>query len=411
MTQVKRARLSSIGHPAGSSVDVNSLHLNEKLVLDLPPDIGEAAAIAAWPSASPELHTNGSTQNGTTAIAIGTRLGCIALVHTDKTITILEGPGGPAIQNLLVLESAKHSASASAINESKPRAKAQYNVIAGDAEGRVTTYHSSRMFSRKTYSAPISALAPDYNPYTPSTFLVGDMGGIIISCHDQGAAWKAQVDASTPSSTLRSVLAGKERSILDFAVKDVCSVQLPDRHGLFTNYVLVAFGSGHVQLLSRGMPVHTIALSAPCNTLCPGVFFGGDMSNKMRLSSTGRNLQALLGDEKGRLFVLEGFELVPYAQLDYPITRVFSLPLQAFGPYDGSDLVVCATRSDTIYILYQKKIVATHVAGFWPAAVNVIPAFMDAGPAIAVVEGEMCGGHENHGRVHILLLELALEES
>ncbi|KAJ2801123.1 hypothetical protein H4R20_003802, partial [Coemansia guatemalensis] len=146
----------------------------------------------------------------------------------------------------------------------------------------------------------------------------------------------------------------------DPIIRDVCSVQLPDRHGLFTNYVLVAFGRGHAQLLSRGLPVHTIALSSPCNALCAGVFLGSSTGDKMRLPPSSRNLQALLGDEAGRLFVLDGFELVPYAQLDYPITRVFSLPLRTLGSYDGPDLVICATRSDTIYILHQKKIVATH---------------------------------------------------
>ncbi|KAJ2612110.1 hypothetical protein H4S08_002843 [Coemansia sp. RSA 1365] len=411
MTQVKRPRLSTSDYHTEHLPDISGFCLSEKIVLDLPPDIGATAAIAVCPSVNTESHTDDSMQNGYVTIAIGTHLGCIALVHSDQTTSILEGPGGPAIQKLLALEPTKHDDSTSINNETKLSTKTQCGVVAGDAEGRITTYFSGRMFSRKTYAEPISALAPDCNPNTPSSFLVGDMSGTVINCHAQGVAWKAQIDISTPSNPARSVLAGKESKLTDLTIRDVCSVQLPDRHGLFTNYVLVASGTGHVQLLSRGVPVHTIALSAPCNALCPGVFLGSGTGDKVRLPPTRHNLQAMIGDDAGRLFVLDGFELVPYAQLDYPITRVFSLPLRAFGSYDGPDVVICATRSDSIYILYQKKIVATHVTGFWPAAVNIIPAFLDAGPAIAVVESQMRREQGRYDRVHIILLEPTWMES
>ncbi|KAJ2006276.1 hypothetical protein H4R26_001462, partial [Coemansia thaxteri] len=136
----------------------------------------------------------------------------------------------------------------------------------------------------------------------------------------------------------------------DPGIAGVCSVQFLDNYGILTSYVLAVAGECLVQVISRGHPVLAVPTPSPCLALAAGRFVSGDAVDT-------RSSQAMVGDETGMLFVLDNFELIPYAQLDYPVTRVVSIPLRAFlGQRDGLDVVVCATRSNMVYVLHNKQV-------------------------------------------------------
>ncbi|KAJ1805760.1 hypothetical protein LPJ56_006493, partial [Coemansia sp. RSA 2599] len=102
--------------------------------------------------------------------------------------------------------------------------------------------------------------------------------------------------------------------------------------------------------------------------------------------------QALLGDDSGRLYVLDNFKMEPYAQLDYPVTSAVAIPLRALVDQDGPDVVVCATRSSMIYVLHAKKVVGAFAADFWPSAIDVlIPSSPEMRPTIVIAENKAVG--------------------
>ncbi|KAJ1726596.1 hypothetical protein LPJ61_005079 [Coemansia biformis] len=287
------------------------------------------------------------------------------------------------------------------------------DVIAGDAEGHVTLYTLGRRFSRNTLPAPVSALAAVSNPNAPSRYLVGDMGGRVASCHAQETIWKVHIDAMAAPNSLRPAVAAAATP--DVMVNAVCEVWMPDRHGLLTNYMAVASGHGDIQLFALSMLKHTIPLACPCTCVCPGIFTGGGRDREDKRLGSGA-MQAVLGDEAGRLFVLDNFEVEPYAQLDYPITRVFAVPLQSLGDRGtgGTDIVVCQTRSDTVFVLHNRRVVATYTSDFWPAVVGVTAEFGGIGPAIAVVDSGKPGvggdgGSSSQASIHIVPLCPLLE--
>ncbi|KAJ2696112.1 hypothetical protein H4R19_005775 [Coemansia spiralis] len=385
-SHAKRPRIGSDTNGAGAA---SGIQLVAERTVALPPDIGLPSAIATWVPAG---------TGGSGVLVIGTCTGGIALMHDGGDTTVLETPGGAAIQALL----AKAPGASADGADTKPVPE----VVAGDADGHVTVYTLGRRFSRITLPAPVSALAADSNPNAPSSFLVGDMGGAVASCHAQETIWRAHIDALPAAASLR---APRTAGLSDPMVTGVCSVWQPDKHGLLTNYVLVASGHGHIQLLTRGMPVHTIPLACPCTSLCPGVFISRGQDGDDRRLGSGA-VQAVLGDEAGRLFVLDNFELVPYAQLDHPIVRVAALPLQS-REGAGVDAVVCQTSSDTVYVLHGGRTVATYTAGFWPAAVGVAPDFGGAGPVLAVADpGEPTdSGSGGSSSIHIVPLRPLLD--
>ncbi|KAJ2227879.1 hypothetical protein EV180_002258 [Coemansia sp. RSA 518] len=401
MAQAKRPRLSSNGSDASSLPLFCGFELTEKKVISLPASLGPVSAVSAWPTGKAGHFTADSTADKHAVFAVGTSHGCIALVYSDESTVVLESSGSSAVLQLLAKDS---SAPASAISDAKPVP----DVVAGDADGQVLVYVLGRVFSRNTLPAPISTLSADLNPNMPSSFSVGDMSGTIASCHAQDTLWRAQLDMG--SQALPVVPGGADQRaaarLLDPTVNSACSVWLSDNHGLLTSYVLAASAQGFIQLLSRGIPVHTIPLSTPCTSVCPGVFVASDISRELPGSSY---TQAIVGDRSGQLLVLDNFELVPYAQVEYPIARIFSLPLRAFVGHDGPDVVVCATLSDTIYVLHQRKIVATYSAAFWPSAVDIVADFPGIGPAIVLVESEALTGKSSPSSLHIISLRPLLD--
>ncbi|KAJ1965096.1 hypothetical protein GGI12_001012 [Dipsacomyces acuminosporus] len=118
--------------------------------------------------------------------------------------------------------------------------------------------------------------------------------------------------------------------------------------------------------------------------------------------------QVLLGDEAGGLQVLDGFELIPYAQLDYPIADIVSVPRKALTGHSGPDVVVCATCSNHIYVLCNRHIIGTYSAGFWPASLGLYFQPNGRKPRIAVAETR-AGAVADTARnlVHILALDIA----
>ncbi|KAJ2451396.1 hypothetical protein EV183_003622 [Coemansia sp. RSA 2336] len=382
MMQTKRARLSSDANDIG-----RFLEISVKQVIQLSSNIQNVSAIAAWtPSQLRQTSANASSKPNTPCFVIGTSTGGISLVYENGIEVTLENPGGPAVVRLLAKDS-----TAPQMETSQSSTKSMPDIIAGDADGRVTAYVLGQVFSRITLPAPISALSLDLNPNTPSSFLAGDMSGTVASCHTQNTLWKAQMDSLVLSMDLRS----SSDQLLDPAVSSTCSVWLPDKHGLLTNYVLAASALGFLQLLSRGIPIHTISLRAPAVCMCSGVF----IESEAHESPGSKNTQAIIGDEMGQLLVLENFELVLYAQMEFPISHLFALPMKLFVDQEGPDVVVCATRSDTIYVLHRKKVIATYTADFWPAAVDVT-VLADTGPALVLVDSD-----SGNGSVHVVSLK------
>ncbi|KAJ2311240.1 hypothetical protein IWW51_001808 [Coemansia sp. RSA 2702] len=388
MAQAKRARLGTNGNTS-----IKGFQLSEDNAIALPSGIGTVTAVSTWPftrkvPAAIEADGCDGSQLRTT-IAIGTDSGCIMLMYSDGTTSVLEDSSGTSILQLL----AQDSSAPMADEQSVP------DIIAGDADGRVSVYVWGRVFSQTTLPAPIASLAPELNPHTPSSFLAGDMSGTIASCHVQETTWKAQLESADACNDTSQ---RKQMEWLDPAVSSICSVWLPDAHKLLTSYVLAASARGFIQLLAHGTPVHTVTLTAPATSVCSGAFIGYTPD-----SLAGRHSQAIIGDEAGCLWVLSSFELVPYAQVDYPVTRVLALPLRAFVDQDGPDVVVCATRSDTVYILHQQQVVAMYSPEYWPTAVDAVADFRGLGPALVLAESKP--GDSQSGTLHIVSLNAQLD--
>ncbi|KAJ1897074.1 hypothetical protein LPJ71_006426 [Coemansia sp. S17] len=393
MSQAKKPRLSDVRQLGA----VTGCHLGEETVLSLPANIGAISAISAW--VPDGVSDDGLAQGDLSYIAVGTDTGCTMLIDSSQNITTLEGSGGPAIQCLLV-KRATATTVASAQSRSLP------DTIACDSDGRVSVYAMGQMFARNIFSAPISAIALDTNPNSPSAFIVGDLSGAVTACHAQEVLWRAQAAIQEPASKTERLRPQISDSMADPGISGVCVVQFPDSHGILTNYVLAAGGDCKVQVLSRGHPVLAVPTPISCSAMSAGYFI--DSGSSKRTAASTCKSQAIVGDDTGRLFVLDNFELVPYAQLDYPITQVLSIPLHIFSGLHGVDVVVCATRSNSVYILHDKQVVGTYAADFWPVSVDVIGAFSTAGPCIVVARNSTVDGSSCAKAVHVIPLELDL---
>ncbi|KAJ2232387.1 hypothetical protein H4R99_002193 [Coemansia sp. RSA 1722] len=376
MTSTKRARLDDgVNGDSGQLARVE-LKLRKEEAIEMPSEIGAISAIAAFHQAKSRFEDTRSSaddsviQGVQTQIVVATDAGYVALVHEDGTRTVLDSSGNPAIQRLLAMAPSDASAFRPGLIP---------DVVAGDSDGRVTVFTMGRMISRSTVSAPVSALALDNNPNTPRSFIVGDMSGTITESHVQGILWRTQLSTAasdTPGAT-------------GTGITSVCSVRFADDHGIPTSYVLAASEGNHVQLLARGHPVLTVPISARCNCMCSGRFIG---RNGLSDDAQNKETQALLGDDSGRLYVLDNFKIEPYAHLDYPVTSVVAIPLRALVGRDGPDVVVCGTRSNMIYMLHAKQILGAFAADFWPAAIDVIvPSSPEMHSVIAIAENKAVG--------------------
>ncbi|KAJ1671372.1 hypothetical protein IWW47_000276 [Coemansia sp. RSA 2052] len=335
------------------------------------------------------------------AIAIGTDTGCIMLIDSSKKVTTLEGGGGPAVQCLLVKG---ETAAATSTSTVVARHGALPDVIACDSDGRVSVYVMGQMFARNIFSVPISAVAVDTSPNSPSAFIVGDLSGAVTACHAQEVLWRAQIAVQEPAPKSERIRPQLSDSMADPGISGVCATQFPDNHGILTSYVLATSGSSKVQVLSRGHSVLSVPTLIPCSTISAG-YFVDSVSSRCTTSK----FQAIVGDEAGRLFVLDNFEPIPYAQLDYPITRVISIPLMSFSGQHGVDVVVCATQSNSVYILHNKQVVGSYTADFWPVSVDVVGAFSAAaGPCIVIARNTTLDGSSCAKAVHVIPIELDL---
>ncbi|KAJ2889710.1 hypothetical protein IWW38_004546 [Coemansia aciculifera] len=390
---LKKPRLSDVNQ----SGVVRGCTLGVDTVIDMLPDIGAISAISAW--APNDVSPSGVARGNEAYIAVGTDTGCIMLINSSKSITTLEGSGGPAIQCLLVKDTTLKSTSSA-----NTRPSFRPDVVACDSDGRVSVYAMGQMFARNTFSAPLSTIALDTNPNSPSAFIVGDLSGAVTACHAQEVLWRTQIAVQEPPSNSERIRSQPMDYLADPGISGVCAMQFPDNHGILTSYVLAANGSSKVQVLSRGHSVLSVPTPIPCSAISAGYFVDG-----MSSTCTSRS-QAIVGDEAGRLYVLSNFELIPYAQLDYPITRLISIPLRLFADRHGVDLVVCATQSNSVYVLHDKQVVGIYSADFWPASVDVIGAFSaTAGPCIVASQNDMSDGSSCAKAVHVIPIELDLE--
>ncbi|KAJ1731131.1 hypothetical protein LPJ72_004100, partial [Coemansia sp. Benny D160-2] len=256
--------------------------------------------------------------------------------------TIVSNSGTAAIQRILIANN--KTASADTPNTMAPPStptNAVPDMVAGDANGQVTVFTLGRLFSRTTFSAPVCALAVDTNPHTPSSYLVGDMGGSVTSYHHtQEVRWRMQLDASSHASEADGL------GIYDPQVTGICAVEWADDAGTPTYYVLAA---------------------------------------------TGAQIQAIVGDETGSLYILDRFALTPYAHLAYPVARISALPHHALSESAGPDIVVCSTLSNFVYLLCAGKIIGTYATDAWPTDVAVIEAVPHGSkhcPVLVVAEAD-----------------------
>ncbi|KAJ2722802.1 hypothetical protein GGI07_003057 [Coemansia sp. Benny D115] len=418
MTSTKRARLDGQDNhhaPPGSQLtpQIKCLRfLDEENAVVLPTGIGRISAISTCAESYSFLETNTPSNEDNVrsrdilaCIAVGTDAGCIALIHSDGTQTSLEESGGPAIQRLLVAKPATQSVGPDCTIP---------DVVAGDSEGGVSVFTMGRMVSRNTLSAPVSAMAANINPNTMRSYIIGDTSGVVSSCHTQGVLWRSQIYATENSSAdggVRLVQStGKKPE--PTSISSVCAVQFADYHGIATNYVLAASGARQIQLLSRDHLVLTLSIPAPCNHMCRGRFVISEPSaaNNSAVGTKGNAWQVLLGDDAGWLHVLDRFKTTPYVQVDYPVTSIFSIPLRAFSDRDGPDVVVCATRSNVVYIIHDRKIVAQYTADFWPAAVSVL--YSDSSveqPALVLAENKGAAARNTTGILHCIYMDFVFE--
>ncbi|KAJ1890035.1 hypothetical protein LPJ66_007710 [Kickxella alabastrina] len=411
----KRARLDDdssnvnnehIGQPQEIIIDCQLIQ--DKKEIALPPGIGAISAIATWTrsrscAASAGVGTDvGSSQQRVAEVAVGTDTGYTALIRDDGSTVGLENSGSPTIQRLLVKDPAMASGAKCLIPD----------VVSGDSEGRVSVYKNGRMISRNTLSAPVSAIVEDCNPHTQRSFIVGDMSGSVTTCHAQDILWRAQVYYPKQSSDRDSSDVGTGLELENSpeqGISSVCSVRFADDFGILTSYVLVASGGNSIQILSRGHPVLSVPVSAPCNCMCSGDFVPQkDRDAKYATAAEpSTSTQAMFGDDAGRLLVFDNFEMMPYAQVDYPVTSIATIPLRALANVDGPDVVVCATRSNVVYVLHAKKVVCTFTADFWPVAVDVIlPSCSEMRPAIVIAENRVIENQKTAGFLHRFSLGL-----
>ncbi|KAJ2550971.1 hypothetical protein EV175_003865 [Coemansia sp. RSA 1933] len=361
MTQFKRARVSDGTNGAAACEHHSQSELVcrfvEERAIELPSNIGRVSAIAAWSVGRFESDTH--TEKGQNPlVAVGTNTGCIALVRTaDDSVTVLDhGSSGDstsdneaaAIQRILMDKSAAAPTCTPDTTEPLP------DMVAGDADGRISVFTHGRLFSRATLPAAVSALAADTNPHMPRSYLAGDMGGSVTSYHTQEVRWRVQIDPSPASGLL------PDRD--DPQITGICAVQWADDAGIATHYVLAATGS-QIQVLCHGALVLSMPLHSRCTAMCAGNFVG---------SQEAGGTQAIVGDDAGHLYVLDRFTLILYARLAHPITRIAVIPHRALSPVDGPDLVFCSTQSNHVYLLCAGKTIGTYVCSSWPVDVAVI---------------------------------------
>ncbi|KAJ1952556.1 hypothetical protein EC988_003496 [Linderina pennispora] len=373
MAGTKRIRLNTWS-PSQPPTPIGDCRLKRESVFELPTNIGRISAIATW-----------SPKSSDPSISVGTEAGAVILVTNIGSSTVLETTG-PAVLCLMM----KH---ASWSNPHVP------DIVSGDCEGRVTVFSMNQVFSRSILSAPISAIAPNSNPNSANSLVVGDLNGVVTACHAQETLWRTQIRPHVSSAMIPST----STLLNDPMITAVCSSQFPDKHGVLTSYVLAATGTSQISILARGTSVMDIPTTAIVNTMCTGSFIQ---------PSTASGSQVMAGDESGRLFVLDNFEPIPYISVPHPVTRILAIPLSAFSDKPGPDVIVCQTRSGSLYVIYNRQIVHTLELGFWPVAVDVLlSAPSSDSPRVGVVVAENRDEDDASapvGALHIYSLNVAL---
>ncbi|KAJ1931395.1 hypothetical protein FBU59_006727 [Linderina macrospora] len=273
------------------------------------------------------------------------------------------------------------------------------DIVSGDCEGRVTVFSMNQVFSRSTLSAPISAIALNSNPNSANSLVIGDLNGVVTACHAQETLWRTQIRPYVSSALIPS----NPTLLNDTAITAICASQISDKHGMPTSYVLAATGSNQINILARSFSVMAIPTTAIVNSMCTGLFIQ---------SSTMSASQVMVGDESGQLFVLDKFELIPYASVPHPVTRILAVPLSAFSDKPGPNVVVCQTRSDSVYVIYNRQIVYTLELGFWPVASDIILSEPSSdSPKVGVVVAENRledDGGSTVGALHMYSLDVAM---
>lgn len=151
------------------------------------------------------------------------------------------------------------------------------------------------------------------------------------------------------------------------------SVKLPTSAGTVTNYVLVADTSKNLYFLQNGTVVYKMQVPSVVTAMTGGYFLTCGPKSQVRspaqaLSSprwqggtVPRLSQVALGTESGAIFVLNDFQLLPFANVQLPVTQLDSLSSLA----DGVDCLLCIGHFDALMVFRNHELILQHRTQDW----------------------------------------------
>ena len=151
------------------------------------------------------------------------------------------------------------------------------------------------------------------------------------------------------------------------------SVSLPSGSGSTVNYVLVADSCKNLYFLQSGTIVYKLSVPSVVTAMAAGYFLAAE-PNTLRspvqsLSSPRRQsihvirqTQVALGTADGSIMILTDFRIVPYANVQLPITQLEKLPAPS---RENTDILLCVGHFNAIMAYHRQELVLRHRTPEW----------------------------------------------
>ncbi len=139
------------------------------------------------------------------------------------------------------------------------------------------------------------------------------------------------------------------------------------------NYMVVADNRNCLHFFQSGTLVRTVSVPSAVTCMCTGYFLPIDSSNqdssasefasptkKTRVKSRVED-QIAVGTKDGRIFVISGFNCLPYANIGTRLTNIRAVK----NSFDNCDELICTGNFNTVFIYRDSEEIARYTTADW----------------------------------------------
>jgi len=257
---------------------------------------------------------------------------------TDNEEEILETKGG-AIQAMVL-----HNLSQFGLD-----------LITADSNGHVVVFNvsTSQMLFQTSVAFPVTCLCVDIDLNAYARLIVGDMGGTLTGFQiHEPTLWRVRMEEEPAVFTYPSIVP------IDYSIRSMVSINMPNTVGVMTHYLLVASGTPHVHFYAQDIRVLSLATPSIVNTMCVGYFDESDGKNESKD-------QVALGCENGFIYILKNFSLHTYADVQRTVTKLS--PVDAAPSYTppAASALLCVGHFNALLLYHKRQLICEKIVPSW----------------------------------------------